>query len=113
MKRVPISLFILLTVRAAHGTTFTVVNTNDSRDGPLRHASTGANASAGTGDEDFLYRAHVNHPTLDDNADTHPADDDCPRAPLPGGVDPNPDGKVKDKGCGSKDKVPANPLPTC
>ena len=80
MKRVPISLFILLTVRAAHGTTFTVVNTNDSRHGSLRHASTGANASAGTGDEDFLYRAHVNHPTLDDNADTHPADDDCPRA---------------------------------
>ena len=34
-------------------------------------------------------------------------DNNCPRAPLPGGVDsnPDPDKPLKDKGCGNKDKV--------
>jgi hypothetical protein len=61
----------------------------------------------GAGHEDFRYLATVNHAAIDGNADTHTADDNCPRAPLPDGVDPNPDPDkpLKDKGCGNKDKV--------
>jgi probable HAF family extracellular repeat protein len=49
------------------------------------------------GHEDYVYAATVDRAELDGNADTHPADDHCPRAAL--GVDPNPDGRVKDRGC--------------
>lgn len=47
--------------------------------------------------DDFRYGATITHAVLG-GADAHPADDVCPRAAL--GVDPNPDGKVKDAGCG-------------
>lgn len=47
--------------------------------------------------EDYRYEATVNYAALDGNPDTHTADDHCPRAAL--GTDPNPDGKLKDKGC--------------
>jgi hypothetical protein len=33
--------------------------------------------------------------------DVHPADDVCPHPAILGGIDPHPDGKVKDKGCGA------------
>jgi hypothetical protein len=33
--------------------------------------------------------------------DVHSADDVCPHGPVLGGVDPNPDGTIKDKGCGA------------
>jgi HYR domain len=61
----------------------------------------------GAGHEDFRYLATVNHAAIDGNADTHTADDNCPRAPLPDGTDPNPDPNkpLKDKGCGNKDKA--------
>jgi hypothetical protein len=37
------------------------------------------------------------------HADAHPDDDGCPRiVPRPGVVDPNPDGKIVDKGCGKR-----------
>jgi len=62
-------------------------------------------AMKGVGHEDFSYRAHVNHAAIDGNADTHTADDDCPRAPLPGGVDNAAGLNIKDKGCGHKDPV--------
>jgi uncharacterized repeat protein (TIGR01451 family) len=65
----------------------------------------GKSSKKDPGHEDYRYTATVNHAAIDGQADTHTADDDCPRAPLPGGVDPNPDGKLKDKGCGNKDKV--------
>ena len=51
----------------------------------------------GAGHEDYSYSASVTHEALDGEADTHPADDSCPRAAL--GIDPNPDGKINDKGC--------------
>jgi len=35
---------------------------------------------------------------LDGQPDTHPECDVCPRAPV---AEPNPDGKIKDKGCGA------------
>ena len=54
------------------------------------------------GHEDFRYVAEVNHAALDGKADTHPADDVCPRDIEPPGVDPNPDGTVKDLGCGNR-----------
>jgi hypothetical protein len=54
------------------------------------------------GHEDFRYVAEVNHGALDGKADTHPADDVCPRDIEPPGVDPNPDGTVKDLGCGNR-----------
>lgn len=61
----------------------------------------------GPGHEDFRYVARVNHVALDDQPDTHQECDVCPRPPLPGGVDPNPDPNkpLKDKGCGNKDKA--------
>jgi Subtilase family len=51
----------------------------------------------GAGHQDYSYTATVNHEALDGNPDTHPEDDSCPRDPL--GTVPNPDGKIKDKGC--------------
>jgi hypothetical protein len=51
---------------------------------------------------DYRYIATVHHDAIDGVADSHTACDVCPRGPLPGGVDPNPDGKLKDKGCGGK-----------
>lgn len=54
------------------------------------------------GHEDYRYVVTVNHAALDGNPDTHPGDDVCPREPLPGGIDPNPDGSVKDRGCGAR-----------
>jgi hypothetical protein len=42
---------------------------------------------------DYEFTVHVNHAALDGQADTMPANDDCPR-------DPNP--ATKDKGCGGK-----------
>src|SRR5204863_6193406 len=56
------------------------------------------------GQEDFSYTAHVNHAALDGNADSHTLDDNCPHAPLPDGIDlnPNPAKPIKDKGCGNK-----------
>ncbi len=56
-------------------------------------------AMKGVGHEDFSYRAVVNHAALDGNADTHAADDDCPRAALPGGVDNAAGLNIKDTGC--------------
>jgi glucose/arabinose dehydrogenase len=50
----------------------------------------------------YAYSAALFHEAIDGQADTHTADDFCPRPPLPFGVDPNPDNKVKDKGCGAK-----------
>lgn len=50
------------------------------------------------GHEDYTYTATVDHSALDGGlSDDHPADDSCPRDPL--GIDPNPDGKINDKGC--------------
>jgi hypothetical protein len=59
------------------------------------------NSAKGPGQEDFRYVARVNHAAIDDVADTHPECDVCPRLPLEGGVDPNPNGRIKDKGCGA------------
>jgi hypothetical protein len=45
----------------------------------------------------------VDHSALDGQADTDPIDDVCPRSVTPPfRPDPNPDGKLKDKGCGVK-----------
>jgi hypothetical protein len=52
----------------------------------------------GRGHEDFSWFARVNHEALDGKADTHPNCDVCPRAPV---AEPNPNGKIKDKGCGA------------
>jgi hypothetical protein len=61
----------------------------------------------GAGHEDFRYLATVNHAALDGQVDTHAACDTCPRPPLAGDVDSNPDPRkpLKDKGCGNKDKA--------
>jgi hypothetical protein len=56
----------------------------------------------GVGHEDFSLRAEVKHEALG-GADSHPADDVCPRSVTPPfAIDPYPDGKIKDKGCGKK-----------
>jgi len=52
--------------------------------------------------DDFGFEAALHREVLDDQADTHLVDDMCPRPPLAGGVDPNPNGKIKDYGCGGK-----------
>jgi hypothetical protein len=55
------------------------------------------------GHEDYRYQVTVNHAALDGKADDHPADDVCPRSVRPPfELDPNPDGKIKDYGCGKK-----------
>jgi hypothetical protein len=59
-------------------------------------------AAKGAGHEDFDVSAHVSAAALD-VVDAHAADDDCPRQVAPPGVlDPFPDGKLLDKGCGRK-----------
>ena len=60
------------------------------------------NAAKGFGQEDFRYVAEVHHEAIDGIADTHPECDICPRAPLDGGVDPNPNGRIRDRGCGGR-----------
>lgn len=59
-------------------------------------------AAMGAGHEDFRLAARVDHTALG-SPDDHPADDVCPRrVTAPGEVDPNPDGRILDKGCGGK-----------
>jgi hypothetical protein len=58
-------------------------------------------AAKGAGHEDFSYAATVHHNAIDGVADSHSECDMCPRAPLAGGKDPNPNGKIVDKGCGA------------
>jgi hypothetical protein len=59
------------------------------------------NPARGLGSEDFFYTATVDHTQIDGNADTHPECDVCPRPPLDGLFDPNPNGRIRDRGCGA------------
>lgn len=59
------------------------------------------NSGKGPGQGDFYYVATVNHAAIDGVTDTHPECDVCPRLPLEGGVDPNPNGRIRDRGCGA------------
>jgi hypothetical protein len=54
--------------------------------------------------DDYRVIASVDHAALDGLADSHLIDDQCPRGPLPGLLDPFPDGSIKDKGCGGEDR---------
>lgn len=57
---------------------------------------------SGSGHADYRLSAHVNRAALGD-PDSHPVDDSCPRSVTPPyAVDPYPDGKIRDKGCGAK-----------
>ena len=57
--------------------------------------------SKGSGHEDYKFTATVHRNVLDGLADVHATDDTCPRSVTPPYlVDPYPDGKLKDKGCG-------------
>jgi hypothetical protein len=49
---------------------------------------------------DYRYTARVDHAALDGVADTRVEDDVCPRPPL--GLDPDPDGRILDPGCGDR-----------
>jgi len=52
---------------------------------------------------DYQVQARIDHAALDGNADGHPDDDVCPRSVTPPfAIDPNPDGTIKDRGCGAK-----------
>jgi uncharacterized repeat protein (TIGR01451 family) len=52
---------------------------------------------------DYHLRADVNTAALGGGADADPVDDICPRTVTPPfRVDPNPDGSLRDKGCGTK-----------
>lgn len=54
-------------------------------------------------DPDFRYIATVDHQAIDEISDTHPQDDSCPYSVTPPyRIDPYPDGKIKDKGCGTR-----------
>ncbi len=69
-------------------------------------------AAKGTGHEDYRLTAHVSHSALG-SGDAHVADDACPRTVTPPGeIDPFPNGKILDKGCGAKqpDKTLGLPL---
>jgi len=57
---------------------------------------------SGAGHADYRLTTHVNRAALGD-PDSHPDDDVCPRSVTPPYVlDPYPDGKIRDKGCGAK-----------
>ena len=72
-----------------------VANFNCAND-PLATSKTAAH-------NDYRTVATVHHDALPGGApDSHPEDDDCPHAALPGGIDPNPDGTIRDNGCGGK-----------
>lgn len=58
---------------------------------------------AGKGHEDYSLAARVDQAAIG-GADAHAVDDVCPRRAADPLVDPFPDGKIKDKGCGGKDK---------
>ena len=63
---------------------------------------------------DYSHVASVHHDVLG-GIDVHTADDTCPRSVTPPfEIDPNPDGKIKDKGCGAKkaDKTFGDPILT-
>jgi uncharacterized repeat protein (TIGR01451 family) len=52
---------------------------------------------------DYRFTARVDRAALDGKEDIHTEDDICPRDVSPPFVlDPHPDGKIKDKGCGQK-----------
>jgi hypothetical protein len=53
--------------------------------------------------DDYRFTAMVDHSALDGQGDTDPVDDTCPHTVMPPfRSDPNPDGTLKDKGCGKK-----------
>ena len=57
---------------------------------------------ADPGHEDFSLRVVLDRTSLG-GVDADPADDLCPRiVPPPGVVDPYPDGKIRERGCGSR-----------
>lgn len=62
---------------------------------------------------DYRHVATVFHSELG-APDDHPADDTCPRDALPSGIDPFPDGTIRDKGCGARepDATFGNPVLT-
>lgn len=55
----------------------------------------------GSGHEDFSVSAAVDQAPLG-GTDAHSLDDSCPRTVSPSIKDPFPDGKIKEKGCGTK-----------
>jgi len=57
--------------------------------------------ATGKGHEDYRLQAQV-HQTALGGEDAHPLDDVCPRTVAPPIVDPFPNGKIKEKGCGGK-----------
>jgi len=60
-------------------------------------------SSGGTSEHsDYSTVATIHHAVLDGQADSHAADDACPHDALPELLDPYPDGRVRDKGCGGK-----------
>jgi hypothetical protein len=64
---------------------------------------------------DYAHEASVHHDVLDGLPDAHPADDRCPRSVTPPfEIDPNPDGTIKDKGCGTRkaDRTSGDPVLT-
>ena len=63
-----------------------------------------ANDPLRNSDGDFSFTASVDLSTLPGgSADAHAADDNCPRSVMPPfEIDPNPDGTIRDKGCGGK-----------
>ena len=68
--------------------------------------------SNGPGHEDYQLDAAVSHSALG-TGDEHAADNQCPRTVTPPGeVDPFPNGKIVDKGCGAKkpDKTYGAPI---
>jgi YVTN family beta-propeller protein len=52
---------------------------------------------------DYRYGASINRAALDGEADTHHADDTCPRSVNPPyETDASPDGTIRDRGCGAR-----------
>jgi hypothetical protein len=85
-KKFPLVLKSKKKLKVAFTVTFSCAND------PAKTARTAAH-------NDYRHTATVNHAALDGIPDTHAGDDVCPHDAL---TEANPDGKIKDKGCGGK-----------
>jgi heparin/heparan-sulfate lyase len=87
---------LVLATKEKFSALFAVTFTSDCIPDPLKTDKTEAH-------DDYRFSTSVDHSVLDGQTDTDPTDDMCPRSVEPPfRPDPNPNGKLKDKGCGTK-----------
>jgi uncharacterized repeat protein (TIGR01451 family) len=90
-KKLPVILKPKQTLNVYFDVTFTTNCVND-------HLKS---SKSDPGHADYRYHAAVHHEAIDGIPDTHPSDDTGPRSvQAPSELEPNPDGKIQDRGVG-------------